>query len=135
MQRALLLVGCLAFGAVAVYFAIQTLQDNAEVAPADAPAQEQQREGGGRSVVVRITDEGFQPRAVSIRAGQTVRWVNDDDSPHAVEQTTGPGSGFGSDRLAPDDVYSRTFVDLGRFGVEDPRNPDAPRGEVNVTGD
>ena len=48
-------------------------------APAPAPAAE---DGSGTRVVMR--DLQFEPKAVTVKAGETITWVNEDTAPHNV---------------------------------------------------
>jgi plastocyanin len=46
-------------------------------------------EGGGGAVVVTMRDIRFDPQSVTVEAGQTVRWVNEDDVGHDADATSG----------------------------------------------
>ncbi|MGH7549666.1 MAG: cupredoxin domain-containing protein [Gemmatimonadota bacterium] len=62
--------------------------------------------------VVTIRDFTFGPSEIRIRAGETVRWVNEDPVAHTV--TAGDGS-FDSDLLENGEGFSRRFDDPGRY--------------------
>jgi YVTN family beta-propeller protein len=64
---------------------------------------------GARSV--GIANFAFLPAALTIVAGETVTWVNQDAAPHAVQAKDGPPS----DLLAPGTSYSRRFDKAGEF--------------------
>jgi len=63
--------------------------------------------------VVSITDGAFSPAALTIAAGDTVTWRNDDDSPHTV--TAGDGS-FDSGNLDPGQTFTMTFASARTVG-------------------
>lgn len=43
---------------------------------------------GGKTVTIRMKNIAFDPKSVTVKAGTTVKWVNDDSVPHNV--TGGP---------------------------------------------
>jgi plastocyanin len=68
--------------------------------------------GGGQQQVtrVRMVDERFRPRNITIDRGTFVRWVNRDNLDHT---STGPG--WNSGRLDPGDTFRRRFNQTGTF--------------------
>ncbi|MCI0636169.1 MAG: cupredoxin domain-containing protein [Actinobacteria bacterium] len=65
---------------------------------------------GGGATRVRIIDNGFRPRTVTIDRGTAVRWVNTGNRDHT---TTGPG--WDSGALDPGDTFRRRFNRRGTF--------------------
>jgi plastocyanin len=61
---------------------------------------------------VKIDNFTFAPQSVTIKAGTTVTWINQDDIPHAIAAT---GKAFRSKVLDTDDKYSFTFTTAGVF--------------------
>ena len=61
---------------------------------------------------VKIDNFTFGPQRVTVKAGTTVTWVNEDDIPHTVAAT---GKEFKSKVLDTDDKYSFTFTTPGTF--------------------
>lgn len=59
---------------------------------------------------IRIVDERFTPNTITIRAGQTVTFVNADDDEHTA---TGPG--FDTGEMQPGDSATITFDKPGTF--------------------
>ena len=57
------------------------------------------------TTTVNAKDFAFTPAAVTVKVGDTVRWVNDDAEPHDLE-----GSSFGSGELPAGASYSHTFT-------------------------
>jgi plastocyanin len=61
---------------------------------------------------VKITDFTFNPPALTVNAGTTVMWINEDDEPHTVDATTRV---FKSGVLDTDQRFSFTFTTPGAF--------------------
>lgn len=61
------------------------------------------------TVRVRMKDDVFRPRTVTIDRGDRVRWVNRGDRPHT---TTGKGWDV---TLAPGESYSKRFRRAGTY--------------------
>jgi amicyanin len=61
---------------------------------------------------VKIDNFTFAPQRITVKAGTTVTWVNEDDIPHVVAAT---GKEFKSKVLDTDDKYSFTFTAPGTF--------------------
>jgi plastocyanin len=62
--------------------------------------------------VVKIDNFTFVPQRVTVKAGETITWVNQDDIPHAIAAT---GKEFRSKVLDTDDKFSFTFTTAGTF--------------------
>src|SRR5215472_2944428 len=62
--------------------------------------------------VVRIDNFNFAPVALTVAAGTTVTWTNDDDSPHSVRDKNGK---FKSAALDTGDTFSQTFAAPGEY--------------------
>jgi plastocyanin len=84
----------------------------------DAPAEE----------VVGIEISGFEytPSEVSIDAGTTVKWTNNDQTIHTVT-----GSGIDSGDIEPGGTFSHTFDETGTFSYSCTYHP-SMNGEVIV---
>ena len=61
---------------------------------------------------VQIDNFHFAPATLTITAGTTVIWKNDDDSPHRVADNNGT---FKSAALDTDDTFSHTFATPGEY--------------------
>jgi plastocyanin len=64
------------------------------------------------SVAVAIDNFTFNPQTLSVKAGTTVKWTNNDDIPHAVAAVN---KQFRSKTLDTDDSYAFTFTAPGRY--------------------
>lgn len=133
MQRVVVVIACVAVGAVAIYGAVQTLSTVPDIGAAEGAAQSE--EGPLRTVVVRMHDTKFKPRVASVRGGVGVEWSNDDDVAHTVEKIGQEGEDFGSDRIEPGDTYSYTFVEQGVYRYRCSIHPNRMSGQVSVLGD
>lgn len=79
---------------------------------------------------VRIADYRFQPATLTVRAGTTVRWTNDERrTTHSVLFTA---EKLESERLFPGDSWERRFDRPGRHPYTCGPHPEM-KGEVIVT--
>ena len=79
---------------------------------------------------VSIKRTSFSPATVSITAGDTIRWKNDDTRDHQVVSTTGT---FASPVLRPGRTYSFTFEVAGTYRYRDALVPTST-GTIKVAG-
>ena len=63
---------------------------------------------------VAIRNFAFSPATITVRAGRTVTWTNNDQDAHVVVATT-PGSPFHSPTLNTGASYRFTFTTPGRY--------------------
>ena len=61
---------------------------------------------------VKIDNFTFNPQQITVKAGDTVTWVNHDDIPHTVASQT---QAFRSKALDTDDKFSFTFATPGNY--------------------
>jgi amicyanin len=61
---------------------------------------------------VKIDNFTFNPQQITVKAGDTVTWVNHDDIPHTVTSKTAL---FRSKALDSDDKFSFTFATPGTY--------------------
>jgi amicyanin len=67
---------------------------------------------GAEHTAVKIENFTFAPQRVTVKAGTTVTWTNDDDIPHTVASST---KAFKSKVLDSDDKFSLTFTTPGIY--------------------
>jgi plastocyanin len=67
---------------------------------------------GAEDTAVKIENFTFAPQRLTIKAGTTVTWINDDDIPHTVASAT---KAFRSKALDTDDKFSFTFTTAGVY--------------------
>ena len=65
-----------------------------------------------QSAEVKIDNFTFAPQSLTVKAGTTVTWTNEDDIPHTVAAT---GKAFKSKALDTDDKFSFTFTTAGSY--------------------
>jgi plastocyanin len=68
--------------------------------------------GGAEDTAVKIENFTFAPQRVTVKAGTTVTWINDDDTPHTVSSAT---KAFKSKAIDTDDKFSFTFMTAGVY--------------------
>ena len=68
--------------------------------------------GAASPATVKIDNFAFAPATLTITAGTTVTWKNDDDSPHRIGDKNGT---FKSAALDTDDTFSHTFAAPGEY--------------------
>jgi plastocyanin len=61
---------------------------------------------------IEIDNFAFTPAALTVTAGTTVTWKNEDDSPHRIGDKNGT---FKSAALDTDDTFSHTFAAPGEY--------------------
>jgi plastocyanin len=66
----------------------------------------------GVEEAVKIDNFTFSPQRVTVKAGTTVTWTNQDDIPHTVTSST---KAFRSKALDTDDKFSFTFTTAGVY--------------------
>jgi plastocyanin len=66
------------------------------------------------NVTVKIDNFAFDAQTVTVPAGSTVTWVNDDDAPHTV--VADDGKSFRSKVLDTGETFSFTFPAAGTWG-------------------
>ena len=64
------------------------------------------------AATVDIDNFAFTPAALTVTAGTTVTWKNEDDSPHRIGDKNGT---FKSAALDTDDTFSHTFTVPGEY--------------------
>jgi amicyanin len=70
--------------------------------------------GAARAATVEVTIDNFtfSPQQITVKAGDTVTWINHDDIPHTATSKTGV---FRSKALDSDDKFSFTFATPGTY--------------------
>ncbi len=84
-----------------------------------------------QTVDVSIQDYKYVPAVLTVKAGTTVRWVNNEKRTTHSILFTGPG-GFESERIFPGEAWQRRFERPGSFPYSCGPHPEM-KGEVIVT--
>jgi plastocyanin len=90
--------------------------------------------GGGAEVGMRNIQ--FDPAEVTIKAGETVTWTNNEDVPHDVEKTGGPGPTFSSGPeggMMQGDEFAQSFERPGTYEYVCRVHAPGMAGTVTVT--
>jgi plastocyanin len=98
---------------------MQILRPPPEAPPADSSAAPM--DAGAAAASVLVKDFTFGPGKVRIRAGQSVRWVNQDDDVHSAVADDGSWS---SPDLERGDAFARRFDTPGRYPYYCRQHPD-----------
>ena len=82
--------------------------------PADTGAAEK-AEPAGDTIEVGMKGIQFDPDSVTVKAGGTVKWTNNESIPHDVTKEGGPGPDFSSGKgnMKQGDTYEQTFKEAG----------------------
>ncbi|MFO1269607.1 MAG: cupredoxin domain-containing protein [Rubrivivax sp.] len=88
------------------------------------------RSAAAATVDVEIKGNLFLPEAVTVRAGDTVRWTNKER--RTTHSVLFPAESLESERLLPDDPWSRRFDKPGRYPYTCGPHPEM-KGLVVVT--
>lgn len=65
-------------------------------------------------VAVQISNYAFSPASLTVSAGTTVTWTNQDTAPHTVTVSSGPVT-FSSPQLQKGESFSYTFSKVGTY--------------------
>lgn len=74
-------------------------------------SKEAQKSGEAVQVVAQNTT--FIPQTISVPAGGTITWTNEDSFAHNVTKQSGPGSEFASDTMREGDTFTQKFDTAG----------------------
>ncbi|HLD11294.1 MAG TPA: hypothetical protein VJB91_00080 [Patescibacteria group bacterium] len=117
----------------------QVQSDVSQSQPQSSAPQIQEKPVGiqnNENVVIEYTEDGFQPKMITIPLDTTVRWINRTSRPmwiaSAVHPTHQELPGFDALKgYATGESYSYTFTKIGSWKYHDHLNPKAT-GEVIV---
>ncbi len=94
--------------AIAVVTLGLALGAGAGTKPVEGPADK-----AGNAAAIKIDNFSFGPATITIPAGSTVTWTNNDDVPHVV--SSDDNKLFKSKALDTDDHFSFTFTKPGTY--------------------
>ena len=123
MKRMLvLLIACMALGLVAAGCGDDDDDDSGNGggggANTEQPADQGGGGGGGGGAEVGMKNIQFEPSDVTIKAGETVTWTNEEGVAHDVDKTSGPGPQFSSGPeggMMEGDTFAQTFDQTGTY--------------------
>jgi len=67
---------------------------------------------GAKTYAVNISEYAFQPKTLTIKAGDSVIWTNRDNAFHEVTSDTGL---FNSGAMTTEKTFKRTFTEPGTY--------------------
>jgi plastocyanin len=118
MKRLLvLLIACMALALVAAGCGDDD-DDSGNGGGGGADTEQAGGGGGGGGAEVSMQNVQFDPSDVTIKAGETVTWTNDEGVPHDVDKTSGPGAQFSSGPeggMMEGDTFEHTFDQAGTY--------------------
>ena len=82
---------------------------------------QQPADGGGSGGAVEVSMENiqFDPKDVTVKAGETITFTNNEAIPHDVHKTSGPGDDFGSKGgsggMQQGDTFELTLDEPGKY--------------------
>ena len=88
-----LILACLALGLVA---AACGDDDGGGGSGGDSASTTEEPAGGGGGAQVGMKNIQFDPKDITVKAGETITFTNDEAVPHDVHKTSGPGDDFSS---------------------------------------
>jgi plastocyanin len=74
---------------------------------------------GGGGAKVGMANVQFDPKAITVKAGETITFTNDESIPHDVHKTSGPGKDFASGDtggMQQGDTFKLTLDEPGEYG-------------------
>jgi len=96
-------------------------------APSSAPVQS--ASPGGNTITIK--NFAFDPSVLTVKAGTTVTWVNNDGAAHTIVSDTGTPASFSSDPFATGASYTFTFTQPGIYPYHCSIHP-TMKGEIIV---
>ena len=112
-----LILACLAFGLVVAGCGGDD-DDDGGSSGGGASTSEQPASGGGGAAQVSMKDIQFDPKDLTVKAGETITFTNDEAVPHDVHKTSGPGDDFASGPVGgmqEGDTFKLTLDKPGKY--------------------
>ena len=75
--------------------------------------------GGGTGAKVGMANVQFDPKDITVKAGETITFTNDESIPHDVHKTSGPGKDFASGDtggMQQGDTFELKLDEPGKYG-------------------
>jgi plastocyanin len=109
-----LLVGCLALALVAAGCGGSSKKSSGGKSnPAPSSSSSSSSSSGSGEVTVGMKNIQFTPKDVTVKVGQTIKWVNDEDIPHNVKAQS--GATFSSDTFGKGGSFTFTPKKAGKI--------------------
>lgn len=108
------ILSCLALGLVAAGCG----GDDSSSSDSGAKTSAEPAAGGGGGAQVGMKNVQFDPRDLTVKAGETITFTNDEPVPHDVHKTSGPGADFSSGDsggMQEGDTFELTLDEPGKY--------------------
>jgi len=113
-----LLLACLAIGLVACGGDDEESGGGADTGGAATTEEPAAGGGGGGGTEVSMNSIQFDPSDVTVKAGETITFVNNESVPHDVHKSSGPGPDFASGPsggMQEGDTFELTLDEAGSY--------------------
>lgn len=111
-----LLASCVALGLVAAGCGSDDEKDSGSAETTEQPAEQPAEKPAGEGTVsVSMKNTLFVPMDVTVKAGGTVTWKNDDSFAHTVTKGSGPGPQFDSKQVDGGGTFEQKFAKPGKI--------------------
>ena len=111
-----LMLACLALGLVAC--GGDDDDDGGGAGGGGGASTQEESTGGGGGAQVGMQNIQFDPKDVTVKAGETITFTNDESVPHDVHKTSGPGGDFSSGPnggMQQGDTFELTLDQPGKY--------------------
>jgi plastocyanin len=112
-----LILACLALGLVAAGCGGDD-DNGGEPASDGVSKSEETGSAGGGGAQVGMQNIQFDPKDLTVKAGETITFTNDEAVPHDVHKTSGPGADFSSGDtggMQEGDTFKLTLDEAGKY--------------------
>jgi plastocyanin len=112
-----LILACLALGLVAAGCGGDD-NNGGDSGDGGASKSEETGGGGGGGAQVGMQNIQFDPKELTVKAGETITFTNDEAVPHDVHKTSGPGADFSSGDtggMQEGDTFKLTLDEAGKY--------------------
>jgi plastocyanin len=111
-----LILACLALGLVAAGCGGD--DNNGGDSGGGGASKSEETGGGGGGAQVGMQNIQFDPKDLTVKAGETITFTNDEAVPHDVHKTSGPGADFSSGDtggMQEGDTFKLTLDEAGKY--------------------
>ena len=112
-----LILACIALGLVAAGCGGD--DDNGSSGSGGDGASNSGESSGGAGATVGMANVQFDPKDITVKAGETITFTNDESIPHDVHKTSGPGKDFSSGDtggMQEGDTFELKLDEPGKYG-------------------
>ena len=116
-----LILACIALGHVPAGCGGGDGDDNgsSDSGGGDGGASNSGESSGGAGAKIGMANVQFDPKDITVKAGETITFTNDESIPHDVHKTSGPGKDFASGDtggMQQGDTFELKLDEHGKYG-------------------